>query len=340
MDRREFLGASAAALACTARLAADEKSAEKEREPDLVIKNHRGCLAFSPDSKVLAVANGPIGEAEGFCLIDMWNGKRLPDFEAATDVKTRIGYGWPRVLAFSPDGNRFAAGGEGYVALSDARTGRREVEIGGSLKPKRGTVHVLAFSQDSQRLFSLGGLWTLGSRDYQPVPSAYDGVAFSKDGKLLVTRSKGLFTIREYPSLRTRNEFGVTQRSGGHLEFLPDGIHLMSDLLYVKRESYFLWNIQTGEPKYVAFKHRPCCDLSDDGTLLPSVVQNTIALGRADNGQVEYVLKYSDGQEGPRFPGDKSVIDIQFSPDQRAVALSHTTGIYIWKDKDGFKASA
>ena len=70
MDRRDFLAASAAALACTARLSADEKAADKSREPDLVIKRHRGRLAFSPDSKVLAVANGPIGEAEGFCLID------------------------------------------------------------------------------------------------------------------------------------------------------------------------------------------------------------------------------------------------------------------------------
>ena len=86
MKRREFLAASAAALACTAQLAADEKTAEKPREPDLQIDTkYKGVIAFSPDSKVLAVGHGPVGEKEGICFLDPENGKRLPDFEWTTD---------------------------------------------------------------------------------------------------------------------------------------------------------------------------------------------------------------------------------------------------------------
>ncbi len=320
-------------------MSADEKAAEKPREPDLVIKKHRGRLAFSPDSKVLAVANGPIGEAEGFCLIDVLNGKRLPDFERATEVTTTAGHGWPRVLAFSPDGNRLAVGGEGYVALWDARTGRRLEDINPSPGRPGGTVTTVVFASDSKRLYALGGLWNLATRDFErlPGPKPPDGVAFSSDGSRIATRTEGIFTVMKYPSLEKQNEFGHRQASGGHLEFSADGIHLMSDSLRVNNKRYLFWRIETGTPMYVEFSKGPCCDLSPDGGLLPGVAESGVVLMDAKSGRI--VHRFTDSDTHDEFRMANSVSDIRFSPNQSAVAVSRRAGIYIWKDKDGFKTS-
>ncbi len=123
MKRREFLAASAAALVGTALVVAVQDDEPTPREPDLMLDRYGGAIAFSPDSKVLAVSRGPVGDVEGICFLDAETGKRLPDFERSTDVGTTAGHGRPVVIAFSPDGTYFAAGGQGYVGLWDAKTG-------------------------------------------------------------------------------------------------------------------------------------------------------------------------------------------------------------------------
>jgi WD40 repeat protein len=290
---------------------------------------------------VLAVANGPIGESEGFCLIDVSNGIRLPDFERATDVKTNLGHGWPRVLAFSPDGNRLAVGGEGYVALWDARTGRRLQDIEPSSAKPLGTVWTVAFAPDSKRAYAFGGLWNLATRDFERLPGTKppDGVAFSSDGSRIATRTEGIFTVMKYPSLEKQNEFGHRQPSGGHLEFSADGIHLMSDLLRIGNKPYVFWSIETGVAQFIPFEELPLCDLSPDGALLPGVAESGVVLMHATDGRIVHRLSYADSDTRDELVTGNSVSDIRFSPNQSAVAVSRRAGISIWKDKDGFKAS-
>jgi WD40 repeat protein len=338
MRRREFLAASAAALVCTARLAADEKAAEKPREPDLRIKSHRGCIAFSPDSKVLAVANGPIGDEEGICFLDPASGKRLDDFERATDVGTTVGYKWPRILAFSKDGKWFAAGGEGYVALWDAQTGRRLPDIQLPDGQQWGPVRVLAFTADSKYLFAGRGFWPLAPRgevEHLLGLERYGSVAFAPNGKLFATRFEGQITIWEYPKRQKLKVIGRKQRDYEPLLFTPDGKEILSWHEFVAGQPQLFWNVETGDSRTIQFENEPGfhLDISPDGTLLLAITAKELGLFKINNGQsTQFLASYSG-----HFEDD--LVDLRFAPNQKIIACSRVySGIRIWKDENGFKA--
>jgi WD40 repeat protein len=330
MDRREFLAASAAALACTARLAADERAAEKPREPDLVLEKYSGAVAFSPDSQVLAVANGPIGNGHGICLLDGKTGRQLADYERATYLSDVFPNGWPAVLAFSPDGKYFAAGREGFVALWDANSGKRLPD----LTPKPGTewgkvITVMAFTPDSQRVFVAGSFWHLDKRgegDRVNFSAGYDSFAFSPTGKLFATRSEGIITLWEYPPLRKLKELGPERRTSGPLIFSADRKHIASRINF--------WNIDTGEPKHIPFEVKPMSffDLSPDGASLATIADRATAVMSVETGRVTHLLK-----DRPGLFGDLALA-IKFAPDQRTLVCSRMSGTRLWKDKNGFKS--
>jgi WD40 repeat protein len=338
MKRREFLAASAAALACTARLAADENAAERPREPDLVLEKHSGAVAFSPDSKVLAVANGPIGNEQGICFLDVNTGKRLADYERATYISEVFPNGWPAVIAFSPDGKYFAAGREGFVALWDAESGKRLPD----LTPKAGNewgkvITEIGFTPDSQRVFVAGSFWRLDQRsdgERVNLSTGYDGFAFSPTGKLFATRSKGIITVWEYPSLQKHKEFGRERLTSGPLIFSGDRKHIASRETRIDGRSCFFWNIDTGEPKYIAFEFKPSSDfdLSPDGSALATVTDRGTVIMSVETGHATQLLK-----DGPALIGDL-LLARKFAPDQRALVCSWTSGIRLWRDKNAFKS--
>jgi tetratricopeptide (TPR) repeat protein len=88
-------------------------------------------LAFSPDSKLLAIADG------GLKLWDVASRKERPGVPVAHPV---------RQVAFSPDGGHLALGGD-RVSLWDLDTGQRRWQTPGRLN-----VVALAFSADGRRL--------------------------------------------------------------------------------------------------------------------------------------------------------------------------------------------
>jgi WD40 repeat protein len=335
MRRREFLAASAAALACTARLAADEKSAEKLREPDLVLERLVGAIAFSPDSKMFAVASGAIGDEFGICFVDPTTGKRLPDFERTIDVKTNLG--WPRVLGFSPDGKYFAAGGQGYVALWDAQRGRRLENIGPASPKEWGTVTDLCFTRKSDRLFQEWAFGTWGlQKSFERVKDLerYDTVAISPNGELFATRVEGIITVWTYPGLQKARSFGVKRPNDGPLIFSADGRHIVSLEAIIDGKGHCFWNIKTGNPTYIPFTERIGYqfDLSPNGSVLAAMTQKALIVFRVSDGQAMQLLNGGSG-----IPEDYSV-EVKFAPNGKLLASSRYWGTRIWKDADGFTA--
>jgi WD40 repeat protein len=344
MRRREFLAATASVLAVgesgygwqTDAVA----TAKAPREPDIVVKKHSGCMAFSPDSKRLAVANGSVGDKEGICFLDPTTGKRLPDFERTTDISTRLGRGWPAVLAFSVDGEYFAAGGEGYIALWDATSGKRldNLELpSANLRAAFGTVTVLAFSPDSQYVFAGRRFWPIRQggqvREVEGL-DATDGIAFSPDGKQFATRREGIITLWSYPKLHKQKTFGVRDPSAGPLLYIPNGTMLISEQVYIDQKPYFAWNIETGAPRYIPFEYKPgfYMDLSPDGTLIGAATNRGIVTMSVDTGRATYILQVASGLQ------DEGIFDVKFAPNQQILVCSQPSGIRIWKENNGFKS--
>jgi RNA polymerase sigma factor (sigma-70 family) len=100
-------------------------------------------VAFSPDSKTLAVAERYSGAIHRW---DAASGKQKAEPEGHTN--------WPGPAAFSLDGKRLATGGrmDGALFVWDLATGAPLVHI-----QRQGTGHGYAFSADGRTLFSLWG---------------------------------------------------------------------------------------------------------------------------------------------------------------------------------------
>jgi WD40 repeat protein len=159
-------------------------------------------VAFSPDGKLLASGGWDQQPGEGpFPTAKVWD---------VTTGQEVYGVRGPRVLnglfeavAFSRDGRFLAAGSRSRITLCEARTGKvvRTLEGGG---------YRLAFSPDSRFLAGVGGgvgeltLWeldpgkkyvpitpNLNARTY-PTEQHINGVAFSPDGRRLVTWGNGV----------------------------------------------------------------------------------------------------------------------------------------------------
>jgi WD40 repeat protein len=117
-------------------------------------------VAFSPDGKHLAVAikQGWLG---GVRIVDAKTGRpvgTLPQQAAAPPMAkpgTNLWTGPPCFsLAYSPDGKRLAAGGlDRIVRVWDVATGKELFRLG----PHAGTVSGVAFSNDGKRLISASG---------------------------------------------------------------------------------------------------------------------------------------------------------------------------------------
>jgi WD40 repeat protein len=347
MKRRDFFAITAVAYfsgrGARGQEKANEKRGEAPREPDLLIKKHSGCLAFSPDSKVLAVANGPVGDKSGICFLDPSTGKRYPDYERTTDITTRVGFKWPRVLAFSPDGKYFAAGGEGYIALWDASSGKRLEDLDLPSKKSRaafGTVTMLTFTPDSKYIFAGRRFWPIhrpGHVNEVPGLDATDGIAFSRAGDRFATRREGIITLWAYPSLRKEKVFGEKDPSAGPLLFTPDGTTIVSEEVYIDRKPYFLWSIESGKARYIPFELTPgfYLDLSPDGEFLAAPTSRELAVMSIDTGRAIHILRSSRHSDEGGVSHD-GILDVKFAPNQRTLVCSRPSGIRIWKDKNGF----
>ncbi len=84
---------------------------------EITLSNNPNQVKFSPDSKYLAVGCGD-GYAYVYDILDNFKEK----------YKFKSPKGWVVPVSFSPDGNFFAFGGYGYLALSDFKSGNKKFE--------------------------------------------------------------------------------------------------------------------------------------------------------------------------------------------------------------------
>jgi RNA polymerase sigma factor (sigma-70 family) len=322
----------------------------------------RGCVALSPDGKLLALAGHKRKTAElfdtasgkkvrdipcdgtwGSCLAFAPNGKTLTVAEharlrlwdvASGEERLTGGQGHVRGAAFgaySADGRRIVSvGWDGQVCLWDAR---------GGAAVRSWSPHVsfarAAFSPDGQRVVACGNdevrvfdTATGAERlRFRGETTGVSAAAYSPDGRLLaLTEGKGEVV------LRTADEGRLVRRLAGEadqhdnvaLAFSPDGKLLAG----VHRKRLRLWDVATGAELAVLPGERPYGPVAfaPDGRSVAAFRGNTLTLWA--------VGKREMSQELTLLPDD-SRLDLHafaFAPDGRTVFTSDSSGrAYCWE---------
>jgi WD40 repeat protein len=273
-------------------------------------------VAFHPDGRRLATV------ANDVKLWDRHTGQALLTFSHSKSC-------WR--IAFSPDGQRLAAGKQGEVKVWDVSTGRKLHNLGGFSN----VASSLAFSPDSRHLLSAHfdrtvRVWDTATGDEEDrIPSAHTiaifSLALSPDGKTVVTTS-GDETVKVWDAATGRRIKTLEPPHGCPawcVAFRSDGKLLASASMdgIIK-----LWNTQgwkqqeddvrdpTGGVHSVAF--------SPDGRLLAW-------------GSTDATVKVWDSvtKEIQRMRGHTSWVEsVAFSPDGKWIASASLDGtVKIWK---------
>ncbi|MFD9303168.1 WD40 repeat domain-containing serine/threonine protein kinase [Streptomyces sp. NPDC060048] len=202
-------------------------------------------LLFSPDGRTLAT-----GTALGASKAELW------DVATRTSRSTLDRYGpIGNVLAFSPDGRTLAVSGDDDLLMWDTATGTLTATQTGD----RGWLNVLAYSPDGKTL-AIGGergrgnalrLWTPGSNKDPAVIEILDGavesVAFTPDGRGVVTASKGKNGLRltdlANPAGTATTVLGqeIVQRAA----ISPDGSTIAAVIISDRTVELALWSLAT-----------------------------------------------------------------------------------------------
>jgi WD40 repeat protein len=214
------------------------------------------CVAFSPDgTRIVTGGTSDSGTGEA-SVWDARTGAELLQLKGHTE----------RVMsaAFSPDGQRIITGSaDGTVKVWDARTGTPRLDLEGI----NGST-CAALSPDGTRIVTGGGLPPRGEAtvwDAQTgmpqfalkgIKGRVNGVAFSKDGKLIATGGVGL-PGEQWPGAATvwdaRTGAPLFELQGlkepvKSVAFSPDGARILTAAEYMRRggTELKLWDAKTG----------------------------------------------------------------------------------------------
>jgi WD40 repeat protein len=213
--------------------------------------NYRPFMAFTPDSKTLAVP-APTKLA---VLFDVATGKRVSDFGTAKNQDTHASG------TYSPDGKLLAVLCDYYTRLEvwDVATTKRLANIPGNF----GALHHVTFTPDSRWVIACVNkgdtdgevrMWeaTTGKlvhtlTDYQGL--GY-GLAVSSDGKHLATTDYNIAQIRNLTTRKPLHEFTSHRGRAIIVQFSPDGKSLVSTAytaVHGEDQNAYVWDAASGK---------------------------------------------------------------------------------------------
>jgi WD40 repeat protein len=262
----------------------------------------------------------------------------LPPHAVARLGSNRFRYGGMLVTyAVSPDGRTLAAGGNNWLQVLDAETGRTRYRAGPSF------VSGLAFSPDGKRLASYGADkqvrimavetgQPLHAFAVEPVPRsaglliAY--LAFLPDGKhLLLTEGRKspvqLFDTEKGTRVRTYGDEGKPVYA---VALSPDGRTLA---VAQDAEAVRLWDVAAGKPRGVIqtpSRFGYALAFSPDGKILATGTSG-VHLWDAATGNLLRTL----AADTPRTV----VRSLSFSPDGKQLVANHAAALVFWDSATG-----
>jgi RNA polymerase sigma factor (sigma-70 family) len=198
----------------------------------------RGCLAFSPDGRLLAAAGGSAGEQ--ITLFDRTTGRAVRRFGRGVTVNR---------LAFSPDSRRLvSSGNENRCRVWDTTSGAELLTIPGTQA---------AFTGDGKSLVSADGF---GARSQVHVCDAAKGrplrqwlvengvsdLVLAADAPVMAVVDRAepaVIRVRDVTSGEIRSTLRLGREPRGGIAFAPDGKALAT----ADQDGVHLWDVVTGK---------------------------------------------------------------------------------------------
>jgi WD40 repeat protein/DNA-binding SARP family transcriptional activator len=274
-------------------------------------------ISLSSDGKYMAT-NKFLGES-----VDVWDLANAPSqlnliYSAGTAGKD------PIQVAFSPDGESLAVGGEdGVTELFEASSGAQKVSLPGGI----GMVRRIRFSPDGSRLYTTSQedgtvkIWDTGP-DHELYGFNGDAPAFSPDGVFLAAGNPdGSIKVMGTESMKLAFILSGHQEPIIKLDFSPDGKRLASTS---KDQSIRIWDLETQKEilhipplgvEYLTY----ALDFSPDGKRLAVGVGGQAIIFDTTSGKQLFNVSHPPEEGSDKLSPIRSV---SFSPDGQILATT------------------